>query len=243
MHALLIGGGEKDTMLDSALNAVDSPSVLIIPSACSTERSYNTKVPNTIAMFARFQLAAKVLHGFGETPTATMIEEMFGDDNVFYTIGANLPRLLENLRLHKTDQALKSAAQSDDKLLAGTSSGALYVFNKMHSVPVPDHTVAGWDFKVLNGLDVVHAAAAVHANVQEPTKDITRLEDFRRRFEDTGLTYGFAIENNAALYITGDSASVLRSNPAAEVHLLHSSEDGIIAQTMESGFDMKALTI
>lgn len=70
MKIVAIGGGEKTAAVTHALELTgDSrPSVLLNPSAASTERSYERKVAALSAYFGELGVKAAVLHEFGEQP-------------------------------------------------------------------------------------------------------------------------------------------------------------------------------
>jgi len=76
MKIVAISGGEKTAADTHALEFTgDSrPSVLLNPSAASTERSYERNVAALSAYFGELGVKAAVLHEFGEQPSATRIQ-------------------------------------------------------------------------------------------------------------------------------------------------------------------------
>jgi hypothetical protein len=68
MRIVAVGGGDKTAAIKAALQDTENTRTLIIPSACSTERSYNTKVPKIVKFFRDLGIACTVLHELQETP-------------------------------------------------------------------------------------------------------------------------------------------------------------------------------
>lgn len=70
MKIVAIGGGEKTAAVTHALELTGDmrPTVLLNPSAASTERSYERKVAAPSAYFGELGVKAAVLHEFGEQP-------------------------------------------------------------------------------------------------------------------------------------------------------------------------------
>lgn len=221
MRIAAIGGKIKEPILGEFITDLPTSDVLIIPTACSTPRSYNSKVPACTRMFTELGLTSAVLHEYDQAPTPTAIEHELGRASLVYVIGGNSPYMLEKMPEHGTDAALRAAVTRGDVALAGTSAGALLPFSRFMSCPAKQPAEEDWQYTYLKGLDIIPAAATAHANqhdkhLHDAIKG-TRYDNFSLP-KDTAM--GFAIENNAALVIDGERAYVGRSAPEADVYLV-----------------------
>lgn len=220
MHIVAIGGGDKTPIMRAVTDDLTHPDVLIVPTACSTEKSYERKVSAIQDFFDSFGMPYVVLHEFNEQPTQTKLDHEFGQAALAYVIGGNTPHLLETSRMHGTDIALRQHV-SNGLTLAGTSAGALLPFALLHSNPAKKPAEEIWDYTFYEGLGIVPAAVAVHADQYDMTpqglRNESRLEHFAAHLPQG--TIGYAIENNAALEIRGDTHRVLRSEPNANVYV------------------------
>ena len=224
MNACLIGGGLKEPLLQTAMESVDSPSALIIPSACSTRGAFDRKIVSVQAMFKELGVQSEILHEFDQAPTVTELDQKFGKHEVIYTIGGNTLNLMRLLKEYGTDTYLHNAAQTN-ALLAGTSAGALFPFLGMFVNPSTKPELGGWDYEIHKGLGFINAISTPHADAIEATQAESRYERLLKIFNTSGFDFGFAIDNNAALHITGHVASVLRSDPSANVTVIQNTNE------------------
>ena len=221
MRIAAIGGGNKQPILDQFIADLPNDKAVIIPTACSTRRSFDKKVSATESMLADLGLATHVLHEFEEKPTQTAIEHELGRASIAYVIGGNSPHMLETMALHSTDLALTRAVRNGGISRAGTSAGALLPFARFMSCPAKQPQDEVWNYEYLQGLSLIPASATAHANKHDEHKTGaivgTRYDNFALP-ESTSI--GFAIENDAALVIDGERSYVGRATPEANVHLI-----------------------
>jgi cyanophycinase-like exopeptidase len=239
MNACLIGGAKREPILCEALNELpDTPRVLVVPSACSTQPSHHKKVATTTALFNRLNAQVDVLHDYGIAPTPTEIAEKFGASNMIYTIGGNSPYFMRTIKSHGTDVAFRESAQRGT-MLAGVSAGALAVFAEAHSCPVSNPAETQWDFIMIPMLGLVRAAATAHANVVEPTKSVTRLEDFISKMPASDYATGFGVDNGAAILL-GENSRILRSDDSANVSHVYAPAGGLaVSRYIEDAADLQ----
>jgi len=226
MHIAAIGGGNKEPILTPIIETLDSCNAVIIPTACSTEKSYAKKVPITQKWCGELGLRATVLHAFGEIPSEDKVAELFGQASFAYVIGGNTPYMLDQLPRHKTNTAITGAVHRG-MWLTGTSAGALLPFAAGLSCPAKRPAEENWDYTYVSGLGLLPAAGSAHANKVDPhpsrPDQLTRLAHFAETLPQ-GQSIGFAIENNAALVIDGTKTYVGRANPDARLHLVTHGE-------------------
>ena len=241
MNLCLIGGGNKEPMAKQALDAAYSPDtptkVLLVPSACSTQKSYDKKVPSHLALFKAMGVATEVLHDFGQSPVD--LAQKFGEATVIFTIAGHSPSLMDNLKRHGTDRHYQEAADQG-KMLAGTSAGALVPFRLSHINPTRLRTEE-LDFTMLPMLDLIPAAGAAHANVVDEGKTVNRLTDFANRFSATDLEYGLAMENNAGLLVVSGIARVTHSDETAGIHVLCKNDQENPVRLIADNTDMQSV--
>lgn len=249
MRIVAVGGGDKTAAIKAALQDTENTRTLIIPSACSTERSYNTKVPKIVKFFRDLGIACTVLHELQETPSQTKIAEEFGQAGLLYVIGGHTPTLLSRLTEHGTGQAIIQAVVHDNKIIAGVSAGALAPFQVIHSNPSKKPGEERWDFVYLDGLSMLGAVATAHANQHDQTpagpRPDTRMEHLLANFPADRVSTGIALDNHAALIVNGDNSFVVLSEEGkrsrANVHVLASEGDRIIATPVEDSTHITAV--
>lgn len=234
MRIAAIGGGDKQPILGNFISELDKANAIIIPTACSTEASYNRKVPTCQDSLGALGLHTTVLHKFGETPTLTAIEQEFGNADLAFVIGGNSPYMLKTMAAHGTDKVLAEAVRKGLSL-AGVSAGALLPFADFMSCPAKKPAEEMWEYEYLKGAGLIQAVATAHANQTDKHPDPhhrgTRLSFFRQtQFGEQTAPVGFAIDNGAALVIDSqrDTNQVYVGRSAAEstVHVLQSDIAG-----------------
>jgi cyanophycinase-like exopeptidase len=236
-NVCLIGGGQREPILRAALESMPtSPNVLLVPSACSTASAYDKKVAAQIKQFAALGVAAEVLHTYGQAPSPTERAEKFGRATMIYTIAGNSPHMLRSLREHGTDQDIIDAS-AQGKMLAGSSAGALLPFDVGHSNPSAKKG-AVFEYTCLPMLGIIPAAAAMHADIIDPPKSVTRLQDFTARFPGLGHAYGLAINNNAGLLVIEGTPSIERSAETAAIHVVTMAGEQAVSHVIENNDHM-----
>lgn len=223
-----IGGGEKTPALNHALEMRAAISdVLIIPTACSTERAYDRKVPATVDMFRELGVGARVLHEYGVAPTHTQLQHEIGNAALIYTIGGNSPYMIKTMREHGSDSVIKQAIE-DGTVHAGTSAGALLPFELGWSCIAKQPAEEEWEYEALPMLGAEAGLVTAHANQQDPTprglRPDTRLEAMLCAFPENAQT-GLAIDNGAAVVIDGD-LKIIRADKNATATRIERDEDG-----------------
>lgn len=232
MNIVAIGGGNKQPAIETALKAspTEQNLVTIVLTACSWSGSYNSKVPQVRQFFADFGLKTEILHEFGETPSKEKIADLLGRSSLIYTIGGNTPYMLRQFAVTGIGTALQNLLRTKPVIHAGVSAGALLPFELMHSNPSVHPSHENWDFTMLSGLGLVHGIATAHADSHDPTPygalPYSRLDHLTSHFPGDH-TLGLGIDNGAAV-ILGDTPSIIRADPDAQVHLLERSSSGTI---------------
>ena len=233
MEIIAIGGGDKTDAVKEALNRTGSehPSVLLIPSACSTENSYNKKVPLLKAFFTQLGVEGTALHEFNKQPSPDEIAEKIGQAALLYTIGGNTPFMIRTMQEHGTDTMIKTAIEHG-KVHAGVSAGALLPFELAHSCIAAKPAETDWDYDYIPGLGIIPGVATAHADSHDPTpyglRPDSRLDALLNTFPDTIQT-GYAIDNGAALVFSTNSPAVITSSPTARVHTIRHSPNNTIS--------------
>lgn len=218
MNLCLIGGGNKEAIITEVVDWLEKPSVLILPTACSTEYSYARKVGNCVEMFKSLGVAQTVLNNFGVAPTVAEMDEKFGGTNMIYALGGHSPTMMCSMRQQGLDSRIKNAI-TNSHLYSGSSAGALAVFNKGFICPAKNPKQEDWRYEFLDMLSVIDATATVHADGSDPTKYTTRLEHFSRMLpKNHELALG--IDNFAALAIRDRECSVIRTGQSPTVHIV-----------------------
>lgn len=224
MEIVAIGGGNKTPAIKEALNRTGEgkPSVLLIPSACSTPASYERKVPGLQDYFRELGTNVAVLHEYGRRPTGIRIEHELGNASLIYTIGGNSPYMFRTMREHGTDIAIENAIKQG-RIHAGVSAGALLPFELAHSCVAARPAETDWDYEILAGLGLIRGIATAHANQHDPTpsgiRPDSRLEALAQNFPKS-LSRGYAIDNGAAMLFSSTEPAVIFSDSDARVHTL-----------------------
>lgn len=230
MEILAIGGGDKTPAIKEALSrtGINKPRVLLVPSACSTEVSYNRKVSSLDEYFKNLGTEVTTLHEYGEKPSDTRIAHELGSASLIYTIGGNSPYMLRTMRTHGTDNAVRRAIEQG-KIHAGTSAGALLPFELMHSCVAARPLEQEWDYDILNGIGVLPGVATAHANQHDPTPSGVRPDNRRDALMTNfpAVTYGYGIDNGAALLFSSSSPEIIISTPGASAHFIEKRGDSL----------------
>ena len=228
MNIVAIGGGRRGPILETIVDQLETPRAVLIPTACSVKDGYDKKVPACLKSLVGLGLETEILHAYNEDPSSDKVSELIGRASLVYIIGGNTPTLLAKSAEYGTDNALREGAQRG-LWITGTSAGALLPFTYGMSCPVSDPETTPWEYEDLTCLDIfpVPARITAHASSIDPhptrQEQITRFDHFQKTMpRSTDL--GFAIENNAALIMDGDTLSVRRAKPEAAVHVIHQGE-------------------
>ncbi len=222
-------GGDKAPAIKTLSQSMDNANVLVIPSACSTPKSYDRKVAACVAFFESQNMQPTVLHALNETPSKTKIDHEIGSTGLIYTIGGNTPVMLQNMAEHGTDAAIREAVLQGTPH-AGVSAGALLPFRGMHSCIAKKPAEEDWEYTLFEGLDLLHATATAHADQHDPTpfgiREDTRLEHLSAHFpHNTDL--GVGIDNGASLIIQDNESFVVSAVADARVHVLVPLMEGL----------------
>lgn len=171
LHIVAIGGGNKDLALKTALDqtGAEKPHVLLIPTACSVPKSYDTKVPKITSDFEQLGASVETLHKQGQLPSLGQLEEAVGNADALYTIGGNSPYMLREMARDIDGKGATLAGFIGASILGGkthigTSAGALLPFRNFLSNTRGSGQVAPEDFQVLKGLPILNGVATAHAN-------------------------------------------------------------------------------
>lgn len=236
MKIVAIGGGDKTPAIKHALDLTgeERPSVLLIPTASSTEKAYSRKAALTEEFFHGIGVATSMLHEYGEDPSEEKIAHEIGRAALLYTIGGNTPYMLKTMRRHGTDTAISSAIRGG-KLHAGTSAGALLPFELAHSNISARPTLEEWDYKYLPTLGLIPGVATAHADQHDKTphglRPDSRREALMQTFPDA-VDLGYAIDNGAALVINDEAHYAVQADESARVHTIVRDGDKLKTDTL-----------
>ncbi len=233
MNIVAIGGGERTPHMIKALDLTgeEKPRALIIPSAASTQSSFDKKVGIYSQAFEELGVTADVLHQYGEMPSKDEIDEKIGNADLLYTFGGNSPYMIRTLAEQGSDKAIFDAVRKG-KVHAGLSAGALLPFRLALSNPVSNPSEVDWEYEYLEpGVNLIDAVATAHADQHDPrlgeTREDSRMDAFVRTFPHA-TAKGFAISNNASA-IFGDNAEVFTTKPEAFVNVVERDNSGTVA--------------
>ncbi|MDB5166327.1 MAG: dipeptidase [Candidatus Saccharibacteria bacterium] len=239
-----IGGGVKKPALQHTIETIgaEHTDVLILPSACTTQSSYDKKVPTTLALFESLGVVASVLHGYGERPTTTRIHHEIGRASLIHTIGGNSPYMMERLRETVLFQALKDAL-TEGKAHSGISAGALLPFQSMHSNGSRRPQAEDWDFQFIDGLEVLPGVVTAHADGHDQTpygqRSDSRMDHLLAHFPAHN-TQGLALENGASVII-GDEPELIRLNGSEAYHLARTVDDEVVTTVIEDSEHLRRI--
>lgn len=238
MNIVAIGGGERTPHLKKALDLTgeSAPTALIIPTAGSTQTSFDKKVAIYTKAFEMLGIESDVLHQFDKAPSKDEIANKIGSASLLYTFGGNSPYMISKMAEHGTDTAVREAILLG-KVHAGLSAGALLPFRLALSNPASKPSEEEWDYEILEpGVNVIDAIATAHADMHDVTpqgiREYSRLDALIQKFPDA-VSRGFAISNNASATF-GDNPSILLSKPAAYVKYINRNTDGdVVARDID----------
>jgi peptidase E len=243
MNIVAIGGGDRTPAIKRALELTGetSPTALIIPTAASTQASFDKKVGIYKATFDKLGVASEVLHEFNQKPSADEIAHKIGTASLLYTFGGNTPYMIRKMAEHGTTTAVGNAIR-DGKLHAGLSAGALLPFRYALSNPSAKPGETEWDFELVEpGINAIDAAVTAHADAHDPTpygeRVDSRTEALMTRFPKQ-THEGYAISNNATA-ILGDNPEILTLTPDAYVQYLSRDSKGNITARPAELSDLK----
>lgn len=230
MNIVAIGGGDRMVPLKKALELTGKPAphALIIPTAASTQASFDKKVGIYASTFDKLGVSSEVLHDFNQTPSSDEIEHKIGNASLLYTFGGNTPYMIRTMAEHGTNKAIAEAIR-EGKVHAGLSAGALLPFRLALSNPAARPAETNWDFEFVEpGVNIIDAAVTAHADAHDPTpygvREDSRLEALLSHFPHS-VNEGYAISNNATA-ILGENPEVLLAKPDAFVSTISRGADG-----------------
>ena len=230
INIVAIGGGKRDEALQHAvdLSGEQNPSVLIVPTACSTEASYSKNVPVVMERFRKLGVATRVLHEYGGYPSRDQLINLLGVASLVYIIGGNTPYMLKQIDAHGSRNTLQEYI-CGGKVHADTSAGALLPFELAHSCVAHKPAEVEWDYKLLPTLGAVPGVITAHANQHDPTphgqRPDSRLDALISNFPES-QTIGYAVDNSASLVIANKEISAIHEEPKAEVRIIRPSAQG-----------------
>lgn len=222
----LIGGGEADPFLHTMLELQDQPNVLVVPSACTKQESYDRKVPPTLAMFEDKGVPTTVLHNFGKDPSTTQMEEKIGRANLIYTIGGYTPELRSFLTRTGFDAYLIQASEGG-KTLCGKSAGALLAFEMGQSDPTSTlyNNADPNSYAYIPMLGLIKSLGIVHADQINKPRNVPRIDaaiDDDLAGEDTAI----AMSNDAALITSNNQVRPVRLTARSYVRVISAQANG-----------------
>lgn len=209
------------------------PRVLFIPTASRDDLPYCNTIYTTYKL--RLGCVYNHLRILGEELTDEQIEASILSADIIYVGGGNTQDMMNAWINRGIDRLLRLAYAETDIVLCGLSAGAICWFDwgvsDSESYSHPD------DWKPTNafGLDLIPAAVCPHFDSEK-----WRLEAFKESLRDSTLM-GIALEDNAAIHVSGSSFRVLTSQPGKRVFSQYWNGDDFVSLEIPQSRQMQPI--
>jgi cyanophycinase-like exopeptidase len=246
---LLVNGGGSLTKnkpaFDQALELSGSehPNVVVIPSAKSTELSFDKCIDAHKRFFGevmgdvRYQMLhdlvrfedGQIVPGTGLVGREQMQEIIAGAD-VLHITGGNYPHLQRVWRQFHIEELIKGAAESG-KVISGTSAGAIALFSEGLSDPNAKKTGPQKDLVVLNGTGLIEGMVCPHYHDSGEHMPVQRRDRFMQLADQGEGKAMYGVDSLASLIVVEGTMRALASQEGNGAYILTLDEDGKIVET------------
>jgi len=229
------------------LSGAERPRVLLVGTAKPTQEKFDDFLVKATLHFGSLGITPTNLHDFNVAPSAEEATHKIQSADVLWVTGGDTLQLVDFWERHGIASEVGAAA-AKGTVLSGGSAGMLAWFEQGHSDSFSYRVPEGepWDYAFVRGLGYIAATGCPHYDSR--TKGgAPRKDDFYDKFSaDMSVpSTGIAITNRAALAIHDNSYRVVAvpdTAKAAEVHILHRTDTGIIDEQLPILGDYQPLT-
>jgi dipeptidase E len=212
-HIVAIGGGsmkERVTLkIDryiTGLSGKKKPNVLLIPTATYDDPERFEILQDVYGR--ELGCRTDVLYLLKKAPSTTEIKAKLSAADIIYVSGGNTLKLMRRWRKLGLDKMFMEIWKHTDKVLCGSSAGALCWFEYGHSDSMFYYHPEDWDYVRVKCLGLVPAMLCPHYLKEK------RDESYKKMV----LKYariGLALDDAAAFHITDNKYRVVSAQPGA----------------------------
>ena len=212
MQIITIGGG---SMIEGASAAIDKevvsfsgkkfPNALFIPTASSDDLTYRNNFK--IVYGQRLKCKTDELLLLQKNITKKAIAQKINWADIIYVGGGNTLKLMKRWRFLGVDEMLLKAA-NDNKVLTGSSAGALCWASYGHSDSMAYYHPQNWDYIKVKCLGMIPVLLCPHYLKEN------RDKSFKAMVNKTG-GFGIALDDCSAMQIKNNKVRFIQSNEKA----------------------------
>ncbi len=231
-HIVAIGGG---SMKDGVTEAIDryivklsgkkTPHVLLIPTASYDDLERYEVIKQVYGH--NLKCTHDVLYLLKNAPPQKEIQAKLQQADIIYVSGGNTLKLMRRWRTLGIDKMLKEIWKHSDKILCGSSAGALCWFNYGHSDSMFYYHPEEWDYIRVKCLGIIAAMLCPHYLKEK------RDESYKKMVVKYGGK-GIALDDAAAFHITTDKYCVVSAQPGAYGYKIRVHNKKIIQTTLNN---------
>jgi dipeptidase E len=231
-HIVAIGGGSMKEGITFGidkyivkLSGKKKPHVLLIPTATYDDPERYEVIKEVYG--AKLGCTTDVLYLIKQAPSTKEIKEKLNRAEIIYVSGGNTLKLMRRWRKLGLDRMLKEIWKKSDKVLCGSSAGALCWFRYGHSDSMFYYHPQKWDYIRVKCLDFVPVMLCPHYLKEK------RDESYKKMVKKYGGK-GVALDDAAAFHITNNSYRLVSAQPGAFGYKLHTENKQIIQTTINN---------
>jgi dipeptidase E len=231
-HIVAIGGG---SMKDRTTFDIDryivklcgkkEPRVLLIPTA-TYDNPERFDIINDV-YGQDLGCTTDVLYLLKTVPSHQEIQKKLQDADIIYVSGGNTLKLMRKWRSIGLDQYLKDIWENSDKVLCGSSAGALCWFDYGHSDSMFYYHPEKWEYIRVKCLGFVSAMCCPH--YLKENRDAS-YKSMVRKYGGRGI----ALDDAAAFHIHDKQFKVVSAQPGAFGYKLNYVNSEIIQTTLDN---------
>lgn len=237
-HIVAIGGGSMKDLITLTidkyivkLTGKKKPHVLLIPTATYDDPERYEVIQEVYGK--KLGCTTDVLYLIKKAPSTKEIKAKLQAADIIYVSGGNTLKLMRRWRKLGLDKMLKEIWKKSDKVLCGSSAGALCWFEYGHSDSMFYYHPDNWDYVRVKCLGFIPATLCPHYLKEK------RDESYKRMVKKYGGK-GVALDDAAAFHIIGDKYKVISGQPGAYGYKLR-MENGLMNESVLKNDQFRSL--
>lgn len=238
-HIVAIGGGsmveresEKIDLEIFKLSNKKKPKALFIPTASSEDETYRKNF--RIVYGERMGCEVKELLILKDPPSKQNIQILLNWADIIYVGGGNTLKMMRRWRVLGIDKMLISIFNKTDKILCGSSAGALCWFQYGHSDSMAYYHPKKWDYIRVKSLGIIPVLLCPH--YLKENRDMS----YKAMIKKIG-GIGLALDNAAAIHIYKNKYRIITSNKNAKAYKLIKKNGQVVETEIEQSKTFKEL--
>ena len=225
------------------LSGAEHPNILVVPSAKSTEVSFNKAVDTYEKLFGELMgVKYELLHDFvggpnPEQPDHARMQDLINGADYIHITGGNTPHQRKVWLANHIDSLVTDAATNGTPI-SGVSSGAIALFSEGLADPSKkaDQMPGKWkDLILVDGTGLIDGVVCPHYHDQKEGMPKQRRDAFLDMSESLDASVLVGIDSYASLVVIDGIASVVKPEGPANAYVITNDNGEVIESVIEDG--------